>query len=334
MRHYVIPFFIPEFGCPHRCIYCNQHAITGSTPVSPLPEVDLKISQYLESMPKSPKSVEVAFFGGNFTGLALQEQKEYLQKAEKWIDKGAINGIRISTRPDYITPAVLQGLKKHGVKTIELGVQSMDDEVLRLSGRGHNARHVEDASKLILEYGFRLCLQMMTGLPGDSMEKTMFTAQRIVDLGAVETRIYPVLVIRDTPLANMFEQGKYVPLSMPETIERCKNLVLFFEANLVKVLRLGLHPSEGICAGHDLIAGPFHPALRELVNTAIWKEILEKHLKYDGALKLTVEAAPNQLQSVIGHKQSNKKYFLQYFNQVEIKINKELHGREFRINYC
>jgi len=334
MRHYVIPFFIPEFGCPHRCIYCNQKSITGSAFFSPVPDIHSKISRWLETMPKSPKSVEVAFYGGNFTGLPLQLQQEYLQKAAKWILQGDINGIRVSTRPDYINPTVLHGLQKHGVKTIELGAQSMHDEVLKLSGRGHNARHVEEASKLILEHGFRLGLQMMTGLPGDSMEKTLFTAKRIADLGAHETRIYPVLVIRDTPLASMFEQGKYTPLSLQETIERCKKLVLLFEANSVKVLRLGLHPSEGICSGQDLIAGPFHPALRELVNTAIWKELLEKEVKYDGARKLTVEVCPSQLQAAIGHRKSNKIYFSKYFKQVVIKTNRELHGREFRIDYC
>ncbi|HSV87239.1 MAG TPA: radical SAM protein [Bacteroidales bacterium] len=333
MRHYIVPFFIPELRCPNRCIFCNQYSITGQEAVFKAPDIDKRISEWIKYMPTGSKNIEVGFFGGNFTGLDLQTQEEYLKKAAKWINLGLINGIRISTRPDYINPNVLNLLKENGVVTVELGVQSMDNETLTLSGRGHTALHVEEASKLILEHGFKLCLQMMTGLPGDTKEKTIYTAKRIVDLGASETRIYPVLVIRNTQLADLYVKGFYIPLSLDETIERCKKLILFFEKHSVKILRLGLHPSEGLCTGNDLLAGPFHPSLRELVNTAIWKDRFEEQIKPNGARKLIIEVAPNQLSAAIGHRQSNKKFLLKHFSQVEIKPNQKHYGREYSFDY-
>jgi histone acetyltransferase (RNA polymerase elongator complex component) len=278
--------------------------------------------------------VEIAFFGGNFTGLPQNEQEAYLKAAAKWVEAGKINGIRISTRPDYINGQVLGLLKSYGVISVELGAQSLDEDVLRLAGRGHSAKHVEEASKMMLDAGFVLGLQMMIGLPGDTLEKNMHTARRIAELGASETRIYPTLVIRGTQLEQMYLEGSYQPLSLDETIDRCKQLLLFFEDRKVKVLRLGLHPSEGLNQGPDLVAGPFHPALKELVTTAIWKEIFRETVKNKKENCLILTVAPKELNAAIGHKAANKKSLLKHFEKVEFKTNTNLTGRAFHADYC
>jgi histone acetyltransferase (RNA polymerase elongator complex component) len=334
LRHFNIPFFIPELGCPHQCVFCDQHRISGTQQAPKPEEVDSQVAAYLETFPKGERQVEIAFFGGNFTGLPQNEQEAYLQAAAKWIEAGKVGGIRLSTRPDYINPEVLKLLKKYGVSSIELGAQSLDEDVLRLAGRGHSAKHVEEASKMILDAGFVLGLQMMTGLPGDTMEKTMYTARRIKELGASETRIYPTLVIRGTQLEQMYLEGSYQPLSLDETIDRCKQLLLFFEDKKVKVLRLGLHPSEGLSNGSELVTGPFHPALKELVNTTIWKDLFRESVKNKTGQCLRLSVAPKELNAAIGHKAANKKWLLKHFEKVEFKTNTNLIGRAFHADYC
>lgn len=294
----------------------------------------MQVAAYLETFPKVERHVEIAFFGGNFTGLPHNDQEAYLKAASKWVKNGDVNGIRLSTRPDYITPEVLKLLKKHGVSSVELGAQSLDEEVLRLAGRGHSAKQVEDASKMLLEAGFVLGLQMMTGLPGDTLERTLYTARRIKELGASETRIYPTLVIRGTQLEKLYNAGSYRPLSMEETIEHCKQLVLYFEENKIKILRLGLHPSEGLSNGSELVAGPFHPALKELVNTAIWKDLFRESVKDKKGKCLIIKVSPNELNAAIGHKSQNKKWLLEHYERVDFETDPKLKGRAFYADYC
>jgi len=167
MRYYNIPFFIPERGCPHRCIFCDQQKITGVRVGSRPEDLNRQVGRYLETFPAGERHVEIAFFGGNFTGLAMEEQRAWLEAASPWLQGGRIDGIRLSTRPDYINAKVLMLLKEYGVSSIELGAQSLDEEVLRLAGRGHSAAQVAEASERVLGAGFRLGVQMMTGLPGE-----------------------------------------------------------------------------------------------------------------------------------------------------------------------
>ncbi len=334
MRHFNIPFFIPELGCPHQCVFCDQHRISGTLQAPKPEEVDLQVAAYLKTFPKIERQVEIAFFGGNFTGLPQNEQEAYLKAASKWVKNEEVNGIRLSTRPDYINPEVLKLLKKYGVSSVELGAQSLDEKVLRLAGRGHSAKHVEEASKMILDAGFVLGLQMMTGLPGDTMEKSVYTAHRIKELGAKETRIYPTLVIRGTQLEQMYLAGSYQPLRQEETIERCKKLVLFFEENQIRILRLGLHPSDGLSNCSELLAGPFHPALKELVNTAIWKDIFRESVIKKKGNCLVISVAPKELNAAIGHKAANKKWLLEHYERVDFKTDPKLNGRAFHADYC
>ena len=334
MRHFNIPFFIPELGCPHQCVFCNQRKISGMQKAPAPHEIDAQVSLYLSTFTKKDRHIEIAFFGGNFTGLSFSEQEAYLAETKKWVESGKINGVRVSTRPDYINPEVLNLLKKYNVCSIELGAQSLDEEVLRHAGRGHGAKHVEEASKMILDAGLVLGLQMMTGLPGDTLKKTMYTARRIAELGATETRIYPTLVIRGTQLEQMYLQGNYMPLSLEETIERCKQLLLFFEDTNIKILRLGLHPSESLTQAEELVAGPFHPALKELVNTVIWKDIFRESVKNKKGQSLLLTLAPKELNAAIGHQAANKKWLMKQFERVEFRTNQNLTGRTFHADYC
>ena len=274
MRHYNIPVFIPELACPNRCIYCNQRHISGQAEVVSTDKVVQIIESHLQTFVR-PSHVELAFFGGSFTGLEIEQQEKYLEVVQPYIKQGLIEGIRLSTRPDYISVAVLDTLKRYNVKTIELGAQSLCDEILTLCERGHSVRDVEKASSLIKEYGFSLGLQMMLGLPSDTLERSKQTAQKIVSLGADNTRIYPTLVIPNTKLAEMYYRGDYRPLTIEQAIEWSAEVYKIFIQSGVSVLRVGLHPSEGLISGNELIAGPFHVSFRELVLSRIWLERLQ-----------------------------------------------------------
>lgn len=307
-QHRVIPIFIPEKACPHRCVYCNQFAIAGQAHVPTPKEAHRIIEQHLATIPDDAEK-RIAFFGGSFTGMPLAEQNAYLAVARPYWENGAVSGIQLSTRPDYITSEILDNLKSQGVVLIELGAQSLDDEVLRKAGRGHTARQVEEASKLILQYGFQLGLQMMIGLPGDTLEKSLYTARRIRELGASCTRIYPTLVVDGTALACQYREGRYQPLSIEEAVDWTKELYRYFTENGIQILRIGLHPSEGLLSGKDYIAGPFHVSFKELVLTALWHDRIEElALKHQGE-PFTLEVSPEEINYAVGYQSANRKAF-------------------------
>ncbi len=317
MRHFNIPVFIPELACPFRCVYCNQYNITGSCKAPDVAEVEGVILKHLSTIDSAGNKVEVAFFGGSFTGLEMFMQQRYLEVVQPWIEKGIIKGIRISTRPDYITEEILANLHKMGVTAIELGAQSLDNEVLKLSGRGHTSDHVKIAARMIKAMGFELGLQMMTGLPGDSDEKSLQTAREIIKLQADTTRIYPTLVIRDTPLAKLFERGEYKPQSLEEAAGLCARLWVVFHQAGVKMLRLGLHPSEGFYNGATLLAGPFHPAFGELVLTKVWFDRLFPLAQKYQAGKIVIQVNPAELNAAIGHKARNRLFLEKFCKRVK-----------------
>lgn len=268
MKHYTIPFFIPHKGCTHLCIFCDQNKITGEK--MPVPrEVPEKIRKYLSTMPEENVHIEVGFFGGSFTGLPIEMQKKFLDPVRPFITEGRIQGIRLSTRPDLITGEIVSFLKESGVTCIELGVQSMDEKVLSASKRGHTSRDTEKASALILEAGIDLTHQMMLGLPLSGLEEELFTAKRIKEMGASQVRIYPALVIKGTKLAALWQKGEYTPLSMDEAVMRSAKLIEYFESRGIKVIRCGLHPSEGLISGEEYLTGPFHPAFGEMARNKI-----------------------------------------------------------------
>ncbi|MDD3152664.1 MAG: radical SAM protein [Bacteroidales bacterium] len=326
--HYTIPIFIPEKACPFRCLYCNQRNISDrQDSISPA-SVKAVIDNYLNTIPASAGK-RIAFFGGSFTGMSIAEQNQYLDITLPYTKNNLVDEIQLSTRPDYINQKILNNLKQYKVKIIELGAQSLDDEVLSNSGRGHTSYTVQESSKIILNNGFDLGLQMMIGLPGDTIEKSLMTAQKIIDWGAKYTRIYPTLVIKDTDLEDMYNKGLYKPLSLEEAVEWSKYLMQLFNDNGVIILRVGLHPSEGLLTGKNLVAGPFHVSFKELVMTDVWKDRLS-NVKVEGK-RLVIHTNPQQINYAIGYCSSNKKQLLQSFDYVNFVADGNLNTADF---YC
>lgn len=330
-KYYTIPIFIPELACPFQCVFCNQRKISGHISIPTHPEVIKIVNDHLASFKQKDRIVDIAFFGGNFTGIPLQEQEAYLKLVQPYLNSGAIQGVRLSTRPDYINAEILDLLETYRVTTIELGAQSMDDEVLKKSQRGHTPQQVEDASRLILGRGFKLGLQMMVGLPGDSLESSLMTAQKIVNLGAHSTRIYPTLVIKDTALHQWYTQGKFVPLSLKTAIDWVSQLLPVFEQGDVKVIRTGLHPSEGLEKGKDLIAGPYHPQFKELVLSAIWLRNLLPLVSELNGQRVVFEIPVGQKNYAIGFGGQNRNELLKKVKSVMFMESSLLNGREVRV---
>ena len=332
--HYTIPIFIPQLACPFQCVFCDQKRITGHERIPSPDEVKKIIDEHLATIPKRRRHVEVGFFGGTFTGLPLEQQVKYLEIAQPYIEEGLIHGIRLSTRPDFINHEVLRMLKKHHIGTIELGAQSMDDGVLDQSGRGHTAADTAAAAAVVRKANFNLGLQMMIGLPGDTLEKSKFTAHQIVGLGADNTRIYPTLVIKDTPLEELYRKGSYKPLSLEEAVNWTKEIMKIFEAGNVRVIRVGLHPSEGLIDGSDLIAGPFHKSFRELVMTELWWDQLKTLMdNYPDEKSLTLSVPPEQLNFAVGYEAKNKKKLLTKYRIVSFQTDPTLSGRHYEIDH-
>jgi len=328
-HHYIIPVFIPEKACPFRCVYCNQYNITNRQKALEPESVKLLIDRYLEFIPPYAHT-KVGFFGGSFTGLSIEEQNHYLDIVQPYIEQGRVAEIQLSTRPDYISRTILDNLLSHHVTTIELGAQSLDDDVLRLSGRGHTVQDVEKASELILSYHFKLGLQMMIGLPGDTPAKALSTAQKIIELGASCTRIYPALVIKDTDLAEWFRAGKYTPLSLHEAVCQALEVMELFEEHHVKILRVGLHPSEGLLNRETLVAGPFHVSFKELVLTEKWRRKFESMMDSKEETSLQITVNPMQINAAVGYHGANRKWLLKHFVQVEFRQDNAIPMDDFK----
>lgn len=313
MKHYNIPIFLPELACPFRCVYCNQFSITGRQKLPDIQDVINTIEKYLSSFTKIDRFVEVAFFGGNFTGLPLKMQDDFLKIVQPYLEKGLVDGIRCSTRPDYIDEKRVKELKMLGMRSIELGAQSTNDDVLRKCGRGHTFKDIENASQMIVNEGVTLGLQMMLGLPFDSFEKDMQTARDIVRLGAKETRIYPCIVVKDTELERLYRSGEYSPLTLDEAVEQSATLYEYFSENEVKVLRLGLHTSDDL-NGEALVEGPYHNNFAEMVFSRIWGRKFDKIAEKSD--KIVIEIPKNQLNHAIGYKGENKKKLQERYKNV------------------
>ena len=322
-KHSNIPIFIPELACPHQCIFCDQKTISGTHTIPQPADVKDIVEQYLETIPKN-RTVNIAFFGGTFTGLPIDLQEQYLIEAFKFIKRDRVSGIRLSTRPDYINVPVLELLKKYSVATIELGAQSTSQEVLDETGRGHTVDDIRDASNLICKHGFELGLQMMIGLPGDSYERSIQTAKDIVSLGACNTRIYPAIVVKHTALEKLYYEEKYTPLTLEEAVEWTKDIVHIFEENNISILRMGLHPSDELVIGKSLIAGPFHASFKDMVMTQIWKELIDAELQslnssFSDKIKITV--SDRQIHYAIGYRQTNREQLVSRGYNVRFEQN-------------
>lgn len=304
----VIPVFLPMLACPHRCVYCNQFVISGQQKLPDTQEVVSLIERNLATIPAAAHK-RVAFFGGSFTCLPMSIQNRYLHVVQPFLQSQQIEGIQLSTRPDYMDDEILQNLKSKGVTLIELGAQSLDDDILQRCGRGHTVEDVRRASERIRSYGIELGLQMMIGLPGDTLDTAMHTAEQIVAFGASCTRIYPTLVVEGTELAKDYQSGIYAPLTLEESVEWCKELYRYFTAHDVTILRMGLHPTQDLRTGEHLLAGPFHISFKELVLTALWRDHIRERIAQEGREDIVLSVPPAEINYAVGYQSANRKAF-------------------------
>lgn len=299
MSHANISIFVPHLGCPNQCSFCNQKHITGTSMVANKDTVDKAVALAKTSKNYSAENTEIAFFGGSFTAIDKDHMICLLKAAQRYVLDGSVCGIRISTRPDCINDEILTILKKYNVTAIELGAQSLSEEVLLLNSRGHTAQDVVDAVKLIKKYDFELGLQMMTGLYGDSNEASIYTAKRIIELKPDTVRIYPTIVLKDTRLEVLVKNGEYAPQELESAVKLCTQIKDMFETAGIKVIRLGLHSIDE----STYIAGPWHPAFAELCESDKYFNLLLSELKQPG--KYIVYVNDFEISKAIGHKRSN-----------------------------
>lgn len=299
MKQKTIPVFVPHMGCPNDCSFCNQRKITGKDDEM-TPELARKLIEESLSTIESVY-VEIGFFGGSFTGIELKTQRELLSVAKEYKDAKKIHAIRLSTRPDYIDEERLALLKVYGVDTIELGAQSMDDEVLKLNRRGHTSEDTQKASHLIKSYGFKLGLQMMTGLYGDSDEKCKQSAEKIISLSPDCIRIYPTLVLSGTYLDELYNKGEYIPQNLDAAVKLCADLKTRFDEEKIPVIRIGLMSSDNINPEKDVIAGPYHPSIGELVLSEIYLRRILKEIDTDAEILVN----KRDISAFVGNKKKN-----------------------------
>lgn len=312
-RYKILPFFLPHYGCPHHCIFCDQGTITGSTPRISIERISADIAAFASSpLPSSvhPIRKEVAFYGSSFTAIPRHIQEAVLQPARQALDRNEIHGIRISTRPDACDAAALRLLKEYHVETVEVGVQSLDPEVLRRSGRGHGPEESSAAVTMLRDEGFITGVQLMPGLPGEDRASFDATVRTVLSLKPHLVRLYPALVLKGTPLESLYESGSYVPLSLDQAVELCKDAVIVLRRSGIKVIRCGLQPSASLMREGAVRAGPFHPAFGELVESAVAFEHLNRAVQgliASGGIteSLWIQSAPRWFSILRGHQGRN-----------------------------
>ena len=319
--HAIIPVFIPHKGCPNDCVFCNQKAITARTAdVSP-EDVKNLIERYLPTLQgRGLETIEVAFFGGSFTGIPMEEQSAFLAVAKEYKDKGLIHKIHMSTRPDYINEKILDNLKKYDADIIELGVQSFDPEVLAASNRGHEAEDVYKACELIKSYGFELGIQLMIGLPEDDLEKCIYSAKEAVKIGPSIARLYPTIVLNDTELLEMYRRGEYKPMTTEEAVSVTKEMYKILDDAGINIIRVGLKSTDLIAEGGEIQGHTYHPAFRQLVEGAIAREQLEEQLNGAKAGTFAFVSSGPSFSNMIGNSRANKIYFEEKYPDLKIRF--------------
>lgn len=327
MKPFIIPIFIPNYGCPNKCIYCDQNIFVGQQSLPTSKDILNIINAHLKSAALKSKPrcyTQVAFYGGTFTGLPFDIQENYLKTIAPYLKNNKVHSIRLSTRPDYINQQNIDLLKSFSVKTIELGVQSMDNEVLRLSQRGYNVRKVEESSTLIKKNGLELGIQLMPGLPGDSEEKAMKTSFHVCKIKPDFLRIYPTVVLKNTLLEKLYRKGDYIPMTLNQAISICKKMLLLFQSFHIPVIRMGIQSTETLLKPGTIVAGPFHSAFRELVSSSILYDRLYASIKENLKSKtLTFSVHPSELSTFLGNKKENIKRLKKEFPNFKIRFRQD-----------
>ncbi len=341
MRHKNIPIFIPHLGCPNMCVFCNQRSISGHEKFQ-IDSVYKIIDDALKTVDPKKDEVEIAFFGGSFTGIDRQDMLFLLSAAKSYIDNGLVCSIRLSTRPDYIDEEILSILKEHKVRNIELGVQSMNDSVLLASKRGHTSEQTKKACKLIKKYGFNLVGQMMLGLPGSDKELEIETAKSLIECKVDAVRIYPTVVFCSTELEKMTTNGIYQPLKLDDAADRAGHILDLLDKHNVPCIRCGLQSQENLTDENTVCAGAYHPAFGSmafgrLMRIRIEEQLASMNIKeykndsntitYKKALPVTVEVRPDRVGDAMGYKKENKNYFYHKYNvKIKVEANNMIKG--------
>ena len=338
-KQYIIPIFVPHLGCPNDCIFCNQKSISGQKSNMTKEKAKEIIENYLKSIDKENAQIEIAFFGGSFTAIEEERQEELLQVASEFVKSGQVESIRVSTRPDAIDKNILKRLKKYKVKTIELGVQSSNNYILKRINRGHTFEDVKRAAKLIRWNGFRLGVKMMVGLPESTTIDEINTAKELIKLKPKMVRIYPVLVIKGTELEQEFNKGGFTPLTVGQAVERSKEILKMFNKKHIQVIRVGLQNTDTITDSankdSEVISGPYHPAFGQLVEDAIWYDKIVDDIKHINAkvIRVEIEANSKDLNNIIGHKKENINKLKDTYAVITIvKCNNKIKPGKFKIN--
>jgi histone acetyltransferase (RNA polymerase elongator complex component) len=315
IRPRIIPIFIPQEGCRHRCVYCDQPTISGASQASWSPSsIREHVGSYLDNSGRY--RLQVAFYGGSFTLLPEARQRLFLEPVQEFLEQGLVHSLRLSTRPDAIEASNLGFLQAMGVKTIELGVQSLCDSVLKAAARGHSSREVCEAALKVQQYGFEMGLQLMPGLPRDSRETFLRTVDKSIALRPSFVRLYPTVVLSSTPLEHLYRKGRYKPLSLTQAVAWCKEAKQRFAAAGIPVIRIGLQPTVTLEQPGSIVAGPYHPAFGQLVLSSIWSDRISPVLKKASlqSQRLLIHAAPHQLADIRGHRNDNIKRWLAELN--------------------
>ena len=338
-KRFIIPLFIAHLGCPFRCIYCNQdRLIDRDLAIATSEESGEEIERCLELRAYKREdycAVQVAFYGGSFTALPIEIQSGFLHSVEPFLRKGKVHSLRISTRPDYCSPESLAILKQYRVATIELGVQSMDDEVLRISERGYRSKRVKEAVKQLHREDFEIGMQLMIGLPGDSRQKFASTIEEVIELRPHFVRLYPTLVIQGTRLEGWFRAGRYRPLSLEEAVSLAKEALQRFRQARIPVIRMGLQPTRSLNEPGAIVAGPFHPAFRQLVESSLLYEqavSLLEGAKNQGPSALTFLISPKDISTFYGQGRENIRRLRETFGLREILVKSDPQQRRGMIS--
>jgi histone acetyltransferase (RNA polymerase elongator complex component) len=304
---FVVPVFLPHAGCPHRCVFCNQHAVTGAATLPTISEFESAINRFLGYAAGRPSEIQIAFYGGNFLGLPDAEVISLLSLAQRFVRGGCADSIRFSTRPDTIDEHRLQLISGYKVRTIELGVQSMNERVLNLARRGHTVDHTVAAVEQLRRRNVAIGLQMMVGLPGDTMKRSFDTARRIVDLRPDFVRIYPTVVLENSPLAKWYRQGRFAPWSLNTCVGIVKELYLLFKQNKIAVIRMGLQAEKDFDSGRAILDGPYHPAFGHLVHSKIYLDAARAALKSSDRdmSRIRIYVHPHSISKMRGHMNAN-----------------------------
>ena len=333
MKHANVSIFVPHNGCPHSCSFCNQVRITGQQSQPTAEDVIQAVETAMKSRNYHPKKSEIAFFGGSFTAIRKEYMILLLESAYPYVHNGSFSGIRISTRPDCINDEVLVLLKSYGVKSIELGTQSMSNDVLQANRRGHTAEDVEKAALQIKSYGFELGMQMMTGLYKSTVEKDYDTALKICQIKPKTVRIYPTIIMKDTLLADYYQQGIYRTYTLEETVDLCAELLELFQKSGIDVIRIGLHSTQDIEEG--MLAGAWHPSFGELCFSRLYRNRIEKYLRENSFEKgnYQIYVYPTEISKVTGQKKGNRIYFQERGYLFRVKADNGIEQGSFRLEF-